>query len=139
MSAWTTSRSLRRRSSFYAFSSIRNLRIPPCLRASVSFFRSVLRRNFFASSLALLDQFAARLFCHLQIRPAQLVEVLFLELLQIEQLVAGVADGPDQFVELHLCGLGVTVLCALNQEHHQERDDRRAGIDDELPGVAEVK
>ena len=30
----------------------------------------------------------------------------------------------------------VAVLRVLDQEHHQERDDRRAGVDDELPGVA---
>ena len=33
----------------------------------------------------------------------------------------------------------VLVLRALDQEHHQERDDRRAGVDDELPGVREMK
>src|SRR5262249_28363903 len=35
--------------------------------------------------------------------------------------------------------LGVTVLGVLNQKHHEERDDCRGGIDDQLPGVREMK
>ena len=45
----------------------------------------------------------------------------------------------DQLVELELDRLGVAVLRVLDQEHHQERDDRRAGVDDQLPGVAEAE
>ena len=33
----------------------------------------------------------------------------------------------------------VAVLGVLDQEHHQEGDDRRAGVDDELPGVGEAE
>ena len=35
--------------------------------------------------------------------------------------------------------LGVAVLCVLNQEDHQEGDDRRTGIDDQLPDVGKMK
>ena len=34
---------------------------------------------------------------------------------------------------------GIAVLGVLNQEHHQECDDGRAGIDDELPSVRKMK
>src|SRR5579862_7206345 len=34
---------------------------------------------------------------------------------------------------------GVPVLCVLDQEDHQKRDDRRSGVDDELPGVREAE
>jgi hypothetical protein len=34
-------------------------------------------------------------------------------------------------------GQGIPVLSGLNREDHQERDNGRAGIDDELPGVTE--
>src|SRR5262249_54620409 len=34
---------------------------------------------------------------------------------------------------------GVTVLRVLNQKHHEERDDCRGGVDDQLPGVREMK
>src|SRR5262245_1230632 len=36
-------------------------------------------------------------------------------------------------------GFGVTVLRVLNQKHHEERDDCRGGVDDQLPGVREMK
>jgi hypothetical protein len=41
----------------------------------------------------------------------------------------------DQFVEFGLDRDTVAVLGVLDEEHHQEGDDRRAGVDDELPGV----
>ena len=43
----------------------------------------------------------------------------------------------DQLVELDLNSLGVPVLRVLDQEDHQERDDGRSRVDDELPGIAE--
>ena len=45
----------------------------------------------------------------------------------------------DEFVQLQVQRLGVTVLGVLDEENHQEGDDRRTGIDDELPGVREMK
>ena len=47
--------------------------------------------------------------------------------------------GPDQLVQLELHRRGVAVLGVLDQEDHQEGDDRGAGVDDQLPGVAEVE
>jgi oligopeptide/dipeptide ABC transporter ATP-binding protein len=90
-------------------------------------------------SLPLLHHFAARLASEIQIGLPQLVEIRFLELLEIQQLVTRMADRADQFVQLHLRGFGVLVLRALNQEDHEEGDDRGAGIDDELPGIAVVE
>jgi hypothetical protein len=40
-------------------------------------------------------------------------------------------------VQLHLHRLGITVLGILDEEYHQEGDNRRTGIDHELPGIAE--
>jgi hypothetical protein len=45
----------------------------------------------------------------------------------------------NQLVELDLYRQRVLVLRALDQEHHEKRDDRRSGVDDELPGVGEMK
>ena len=45
----------------------------------------------------------------------------------------------NQLVELHLNRFGVAILGALNQKHHDERNDRRRCIDDQLPRVAETK
>src|SRR5215213_585039 len=47
--------------------------------------------------------------------------------------------GSDQFVKFQLHGSTVPILCVLDQEHHQERNDGRAGIYDQLPGIAEPK
>src|SRR5437879_5984866 len=41
----------------------------------------------------------------------------------------------DQFVELYLYRGTVTVLRILNKKHHQERDNRRSSVDDELPRI----
>src|ERR1041384_4071291 len=69
----------------------------------------------------------------------QFVQIPLIELLEIEQLVARVANRADHFIELYLKRLGIAVLRALNQEHHQERDDRCARVDDKLPRVAEAE
>src|SRR5215210_1833391 len=45
----------------------------------------------------------------------------------------------DQFVKFQLHGSTVPGLCVLDQEYHQERDDGRAGIYSQLPGIAEAK
>ena len=47
--------------------------------------------------------------------------------------------GPDEFVQLHLNGGAVPVLGVLDEEDHHERNNRRTGIYDELPGVREIK
>ena len=69
----------------------------------------------------------------------QFVQISLIEFLEIEQLVARMADCADDFIELHLQRLGVSVLRALNEKDHQERDDRGACVDDKLPRVAEAE
>src|SRR5687767_5399748 len=66
-------------------------------------------------------------------------ELFFLEILQVEQRVVRALRGTDQLVELELHRLGIAVLGVLDDEHHQERDNGRGGVDDELPGVAEAE
>jgi hypothetical protein len=44
--------------------------------------------------------------------------------------------GPDQFVQFQLHRGAVPVLGILDEEHHQERDNGGAGVDDQLPGIA---
>ena len=45
----------------------------------------------------------------------------------------------DQLVELDLQSLRVAVLCVLDEEDHQEGDNRCTGIDDQLPRIGEVE
>jgi hypothetical protein len=66
----------------------------------------------------------------------QLLEVFLRKIFDRGDPVLRIFHGDDQFGKLELKRHRVAVLCVLNQEHHQERDDRRSGVDDELPGVA---
>src|SRR5918994_2928823 len=43
----------------------------------------------------------------------------------------------DQLVKFQLHRHTVPILSVLDQEHHEERDDGRAGIYNQLPGIAE--
>ena len=43
----------------------------------------------------------------------------------------------NQLVELELEGVSIAILGVLNNEHHEKGEDRRAGVDDQLPGIAE--
>ena len=67
------------------------------------------------------------------------LESLRVELFEIEQGVVCSLRRTDELIELDLNGLGVAVLCVLNQEDHQERHDRGSGVDDQLPRVAELE
>lgn len=67
------------------------------------------------------------------------VEFFFGEIFGINEAVAGSLKRRDQLVELDVQGQGFLVLCALDQEDHQERHDRRAGVNHELPGVGKVE
>jgi hypothetical protein len=58
---------------------------------------------------------------------------------QAHQRIPGGLVDPDQFVELELERLRVAILSVLDNEDHKKRHDRRARIDDELPGIGPVK
>src|SRR5437667_12881800 len=63
----------------------------------------------------------------------------FRQLLDASNAVFGPLHRDDQLAQLHLQRNGVAVLRVLDEEDHQKRDDRRRGVDDELPGIAESK
>src|SRR6185369_7027633 len=67
--------------------------------------------------------------------PAKLFQPLVLHLLQVQQRVVRALGRANELIELHLDGFGIPVLRVLDQEHHEKRDDRRTGVDDQLPGV----
>jgi len=48
-------------------------------------------------------------------------------------------NGADELIQFDLQCFGIPVLYILNQEHHQERDNRGSGVDHELPVVTEVE
>src|SRR5262249_24057368 len=63
----------------------------------------------------------------------------FRQLLKVEQGIVRPLNGADQLVEFDLSCLAVAVLRVLNDEHHQEGDDRRTGVDDQLPTVGVIE
>src|SRR5690606_8853601 len=66
--------------------------------------------------------------------PPDLFDLLVGEMLDANETVLALTH-PDQLVELGLQGRAIPVLRVLDEEHHEEGDDGRAGIDDELPGI----
>src|SRR5260370_6237142 len=69
----------------------------------------------------------------------QFFEVFVGKLFKIDQFVSGVFKRANDFIQFQMNGLGVPVLRVLNQKDHQERDDCRGGIDDQLPGVGKME
>jgi len=67
------------------------------------------------------------------IRP-EFVDVAFAQMFDADVSIPALADA-NQFVKLGVKRRGVPVLGVLNQEDHEECDDGRAGIDDQLPGI----
>ncbi len=98
------------------------------------FFSFAVSFNSCTSSLA-PSAFSAELF-EFTLERLQLVVGKFFE---IDQLVPGAAQGTDQLIQFQMHRLCVAVLCVLNQKHHQESDDGRAGVDDELPGIGVIE
>ena len=61
------------------------------------------------------------------------------QIFEVDEIVARFGEAADEFIELEMHGFGVAVLRALDQEDHDEGDDGRAAIDDELPRIREVE
>jgi len=61
------------------------------------------------------------------------------KIFQIDQFISRFLQRANDLIEFQLHRLGIAVLGVLNQEHHQERDDGRPGIDDQLPGIGKMK
>src|SRR5436190_7977413 len=81
----------------------------------------------------------ARKLRELAVIALQSLQVLFRQRFHFDQSIAGAVEGGDDLVQLEVNGERVLVLGALNQKHHQERDDGRSSVDDQLPGVREMK
>lgn len=69
----------------------------------------------------------------------KLGELFISQVLEPHVVLAGTLGSAQEFVELELDCLAIAVLGVLNEKYHQEGDDSRPGVDDKLPGIAEVK
>jgi hypothetical protein len=68
----------------------------------------------------------------------EVLEVFIGEPFKINKLVSSAFNCTYNLVEFQINGFRVTVLRVLDEEYHEEGDDGRASIDNELPGVREV-
>src|SRR6185436_5807112 len=66
-------------------------------------------------------------------------ELFVLHVLDINEHVARRVYRADELVELEVDGVRVAVLRVLDEEDHEEGEDRRPGIDDELPVLGEAE
>jgi hypothetical protein len=64
-----------------------------------------------------------------------LFELLLAHMFEANHAGTRLGDGAQQFVGLQVDRLRITVLGRLDEKDHQEGDDGRAGIDDQLPGI----
>src|SRR5688500_11443497 len=63
----------------------------------------------------------------------ELGELVVGPLLEVDERRACAFDPAQQLVELEVNGLRIAVLRVLDEEHHEERHDRGAGVDHQLP------
>src|SRR5205814_1221151 len=69
----------------------------------------------------------------------KVIQLLVRQLLQADEARAGAVYAADQLIELQVQRLCVAVLGVLDQEDHEERDDRGARVDHQLPGIREAE
>jgi len=61
-------------------------------------------------------------------------KLLFTHILYVHEAVTGKLMGSDKFIEFELDGEGIFLLRLLDEEHHKERNNAGAGVNEELPG-----
>src|ERR1700722_276423 len=106
--------------------------MPMCFlpRAPASASCPLPRRNIAACLLPLLSAGTDFL-----VGPGELVQLDLRQILYINHFIFCFVYGVDQFVQFQMDGPGIAILRILNQEYHEECDDRGAGINDQLPGI----
>ena len=69
----------------------------------------------------------------------QLVEFEIRQIFYVDHSVFGLVYCVDKLVQFQVNGSGIAVLRVLDEKYHQKGDNRRASIDDQLPGVGKVE
>ena len=67
------------------------------------------------------------------------LKLLIGKLLEIDEFIARVFNRANEFVQFQMNCLGIAILGVLNQKYHQEGDNGRSGVYDQLPRVGKVK
>jgi len=58
---------------------------------------------------------------------------------QIDELISSAFQRSNYFVELQMSCFGISILRILNEKDHEESNNRRPGINNELPGIRVMK
>ena len=69
----------------------------------------------------------------------EFLELFIGEIFKIDKVISRTFKRADHLVQFEMHGFGVTILSVLNQEYHQEGDNGRGGIYDQLPSIGEMK
>src|SRR5262249_47462693 len=91
------------------------------------------------NSRALLQKPFSCFFCQPYVICSNLVQFLFIQVLEIEKRVVRAFYCADHFIHLDMHRFCIPVLSVLNQEYHQECYDRRSRINYKLPSVAKAE
>lgn len=67
------------------------------------------------------------------------IQLLVTKLFDVHHLVSCLVDRVNEFIQFEVDRTRVSILGVLNDEHHEERDDRRSSIYDKLPGIRVVE
>ena len=66
-------------------------------------------------------------------------EIFVGKFFKIDELISSAFQRPNYFVEFQMSRFPIAVLRILNEKNHQESNNRRPGINNELPGVRIMK
>lgn len=69
----------------------------------------------------------------------QLVQLFIRKFLDVDEIVIRRMMRADEFVQLQVQSLGVSVLSVLDEKDDEKRNDTGAGIDHQLPGIRIMK
>lgn len=58
---------------------------------------------------------------------------------KIDKFISRAFKGADDLIQFQMDRFGIAVLGILDQEHHEKGDDRGGRINNELPGIGEMK
>ncbi len=66
-------------------------------------------------------------------------QIFVRQIFKIDKFVSRVFEGADNLIEFKMHCFGIAVLRVLNQKHHEEGNDRRRSVNNELPGIGKMK
>ena len=78
-------------------------------------------------------------FAHLPELFFKSLQLFIRKVLEIDEFIARVFNRANEFVQFQMNCLSISILGVLNQKYHQESDNGRSGVYDQLPRVGKVK